>query len=207
MSPPHKDRSTRVSVSNENNILLDPEVLIEFSTQALVLTVLATLVKYTTDENEMRVLYEYLAEASVVFPKVFPVIHSLLDAKITSVLSLCHDGVILSAVQSIIQNMIACEDHQHQQLHHLQTWGFGGLWRFAGPFTKSNCTAENAELFVNCLEAMVETCLPPGDGEDASEMELAQYPSMLSVASVNLSSSMSSLTLASPTEKDAGLRF
>ena len=36
----------------------------------LVLTVLATLVKYTTDENEVRILYEYLAEASVVFPKV-----------------------------------------------------------------------------------------------------------------------------------------
>ncbi|KAK7086666.1 Neurofibromin 1 [Halocaridina rubra] len=200
MSPPHKDRSARVSVSNENNILLDPEVLTEYSTQALVLTVLATLVKYTTDENEMRVLYEYLAEASVVFPKVFPVIHTLLDAKITSVLSLCHDGVILGAVQAIIQNMVGCEDQGHQQLHQLQSWGFGGLWRFAGPFTKSNCTAENAELFVNCLEAMVETALP-ADGDESSEMEIAQYPSMLSVASVNLSSSMSSLTLASPTEK------
>ena len=36
----------------------------------MVLTVLATLVKYTTDETEVRILYEYLAEASVVFPKV-----------------------------------------------------------------------------------------------------------------------------------------
>ncbi|CAL8136055.1 unnamed protein product [Orchesella dallaii] len=61
---------------------------------------------------------------------------------------------------------------------------------------KSNCTAESAELFVNCLEAMVETCLPSEDGE------LEQYPSMLSVSSaVNLSSSLSSLTLGSPTEK------
>ena len=82
----------------------------------LVLTVLATLVKYTTDETEVRILYEYLAEASVVFPKVtsdhhlvafcvhpefkvFPVIHSLLDAKITNVLGLCHDKTILAAVQ------------------------------------------------------------------------------------------------------------
>lgn len=73
MSPPAKERGARISVSNESNILLDPEVLTEYSTQALVLTVLATLVKYTTDENEMRVLYEYLAEASVVFPRVFPV--------------------------------------------------------------------------------------------------------------------------------------
>ncbi|XP_068081132.1 neurofibromin [Anabrus simplex] len=196
-----KNRSARVSVSNENNILLDPEVLTDFSTQALVLTVLATLVKYTTDENETRILYQYLAEASVVFPRVFPVIHSLLDAKINNVLSVCHDQVILSAVQSIIQNMIACEDTSQQQLHYLQSCGFGGLWRFAGPFTKCNCTAENAELFVNCLEAMVETCLPVEEGE----MELVQYPSMLSVSSnMNLSNSLSSIvtTLSSPTEKE-----
>lgn len=82
---------------------------------------MATLVKYTTHESEVRILYEYLAEASVVFPKVFPVIHSLLDAKITNVLSLCHDKTILAAVQSIIENMIACEDEKsQQQLHYLQ---------------------------------------------------------------------------------------
>ncbi|CAL8136053.1 unnamed protein product [Orchesella dallaii] len=126
----------RASVSNENNVLLDPEVVSDVQTQALLLTVLATLVKYTTDEAEMRVLYDYLAEASVVFPKVFPVIHTLLDAKITNVLSLCHDQVILNAVQNIIQNMITLEDGSQQQPHYLQSMGFGGLWRFAGPFTK-----------------------------------------------------------------------
>jgi len=53
------------------------------------------------------------------------------------VLSLCHDKTILAAVQSIIENMIACEDDKsQQQLHFLQSCGFGGLWRFAGPFTK-----------------------------------------------------------------------
>lgn len=62
-------------MSNENNILLDPEVLTDFSTQALVLTVLATLVKYSTDEAETRILYQYLAEGAVVFPKVFPVMY------------------------------------------------------------------------------------------------------------------------------------
>ena len=62
--------------------------------------------------------------------------------------------------------------------------------------SQSNCTAESAELFVNCLEAMVETCLPSEEGD------LEPYPSMLSVSStVNLSSSLSSLTLGSPTEK------
>lgn len=30
---------------------------------------------------------------------------------------------------------------------------------------QSNCTAESAQLFVNCLEAMVETCLPVDEPE------------------------------------------
>jgi neurofibromin 1 len=121
----------------------------------------------------------------------------LLDANIQKVLNLCHDQAILCAVQAIIQNMIACEDASQQQLHYLQSCGFGGLWRFAGPFKSASC-AENAQLFVNCLEAMVETCLHIE--EDGSE--ITQYPSMLSVSSnMNLSSSMSSLTLGSPTEK------
>ncbi|CAH1153410.1 unnamed protein product [Phaedon cochleariae] len=195
-----KNRSTRVSVSNENNVLLDPEVLTDFSTQALVLTTLATLVKYSTDEAETRTLYQYLAEGAVVFPKVFPVIYNLLDMKINNVLTSCHDQDILSAVRSIIQNMIACEDTGQQQLHYLQSCGFGGLWRFAGPFNKYNNMAESSELFVNCLEAMVVTCLPTEEPE-IENGELTTYPSMLSVSSnMNLSASLSSLT--SPTEKE-----
>ena len=62
--------------------------------------------------------------------------HTLLDAKITNVLSLCHDQFILNSVQSIIQNMITLEDPSQQQPHYLQSVGFGALWRFAGPFTK-----------------------------------------------------------------------
>lgn len=56
--------------------------------------------------------------------------------KITNVLTTCHDQVILNAVQTIIQNMIASDDTSQQQLHYLQTCGFGGLWRFAGPYPK-----------------------------------------------------------------------
>ena len=196
-----KERSSRGSVSNESNILLDPDVLVDYPTQALLLTVLATLVRNTTDENEARILYEYLAEASVVFPKVFPVIHSLLDGKINSALSLCHDQATLNAVQRIIQNTIMYEEASPQQLSYLQSIGFGGLWRFAGPFTKTNQNQDNAELFVNCLEAMVETCLP-GDDLDVQN----PYPSSLGIASnLNLSSSMSSLSMGSlhsPTDKD-----
>merc|ERR1711997_450684 len=124
----------------------------------------------------------------------------------TNVLSLCHDKTILASVQAIIENMIACEEDKiQQQLHFLQSCGFGGLWRFAGPFTKSNCNAENVELFVNCLEALVETCLP----QDETDHELNQYPSMLSVSSIavssniKLSSSLTSISLSSPTEKNA----
>lgn len=62
--------------------------------------------------------------------------------------------------------------------------------------------ADSIELFVNCLEAMVETCLPLEEPEGGNK-ELTQYPSMLSVNSnMNLSASLSSLTLGSPTESD-----
>lgn len=61
---------------------------------------------------------------------------------------------------------------------------------------------DNAELFVNCLEAMVETCLP-GDDLDVH----SNYPGSLGISSnLNLSSSMSSLSmgsLQSPTDKDS----
>ncbi|GAB0093775.1 neurofibromin [Sergentomyia squamirostris] len=196
ISSPIKDRGSRSSVSNESNVLLDPEVLPDLSTQALVLTVLATLVKYSTDEGETRVLYQYLAEGSVVFPKVFPVIHSLLDQKIMQVLSMSSDQLVLMAVQSIIQNMLATEDASQQQLHFLQSCGFGGLWRFAGPFTKYTMMGESSELFVNCLEAMVETCLPVEENT----------PTIPPPRPYNLSSSLSSLTLGSPTDKAFNLK-
>ena len=86
---------------------MDSNVLVHTSTQALLLTVLATLVRNTSDESEMKIIYEYLAESSFVFPKVFPVINNLLDLKINSVLSLFHDESILASVQSIIYQTIA----------------------------------------------------------------------------------------------------
>lgn len=61
-------------MSNENNILLDPEVITDSTIQVLTLTILSTLLKYSVDENESRVLYQYLAEGSVAFSKVFRVV-------------------------------------------------------------------------------------------------------------------------------------
>uniref|UniRef100_A0A8D9APP4 Neurofibromin n=1 Tax=Cacopsylla melanoneura TaxID=428564 RepID=A0A8D9APP4_9HEMI len=199
-----KNRGERGSVSNESNVLLNPEVLKDFATQALTLTVLATLVKHSTDEVEMKYLYQYLAEASEVFPRVFPVIHSLLDAKVNYILAVCHDTDILASIQAIIEHIVKEDSNtcnSQQQLHFLQSCGFGGLWRFAGPFPRnnmSNCTAESAQLFVNCLEQMVETCLPVEDNETT---DMTQYLSILST--LNLSSSQSSLTLGSPLEKES----
>jgi len=45
-------------------------------------------VGFTTDECEKRVLYQYLAEASIKFPKVFPVVYNLLDHKVIEHLKL-----------------------------------------------------------------------------------------------------------------------
>lgn len=50
---------------------------------------------------------------------------------------------------------------------------------------------ESSELFVNCLEAMVETCLPV---EESTPVPPSPRP-------YHLSSSLSSLTLGSPTDK------
>lgn len=47
---------------------------------------------------------------------------------------------------------------------------------------------ESSELFVNCLEAMVETCLPVEENQ----------PVPSSPRPYNLTSSLSSLTLGSP---------
>lgn len=55
-----------------------------------------------------------------------------------------------------------------------------------------NMMGESSELFVNCLEAMVETCLP---------VEEPAVPVPPSPRPYHLSSSLSSLTVGSPTDK------
>ncbi|XP_069082756.1 neurofibromin isoform X3 [Pleurodeles waltl] len=135
-SPQQHPHLRKVSVS-ESNVLLDEEVLTDTRIQALLLTVLATLVKYTTDEFDQRILYEYLAEASVVFPKVFPVVHNLLDSKINTLLSMCQDPNLLNPIHGIVQSVVYHEESPPlYQPSYLQSFGFNGLWRFAGPFSK-----------------------------------------------------------------------
>jgi len=57
----------------------------------------------------------------VVFHLLVSFRHSLLDSKINSVLSLCHDRSVLNAVQRIIHNTILYEDPSQQQLSYLQS--------------------------------------------------------------------------------------
>ncbi|EGV94354.1 Neurofibromin [Cricetulus griseus] len=184
----------KVSVS-ESNVLLDEEVLTDPKIQALLLTVLATLVKYTTDEFDQRILYEYLAEASVVFPKVFPVVHNLLDSKINTLLSLCQDPNLLNPIHGIVQSVVYHEESPPQyQTSYLQSFGFNGLWQ-------QTQIPDYAELIVKFLDALIDTYLP-GIDEEASEESLltptSPYPpalqSQLSItANLNLSNSMTSL--------------
>ncbi|KAF9790050.1 hypothetical protein SFRURICE_002415 [Spodoptera frugiperda] len=106
--------------------------------------ILVTSITETANEDEIRILYQYLAEGSVVFPKVFPVIHSLLDMKIN------HFFENFSVVARSLELCLV--------------YGNRLTPCYVGLITQMNqCTAESSELFVNCLEAMVETCLPGGD--------------------------------------------
>uniref|UniRef100_A0A8C5JFF4 Neurofibromin 1 n=1 Tax=Junco hyemalis TaxID=40217 RepID=A0A8C5JFF4_JUNHY len=201
ISPQQHPHLRKVSVS-ESNVLLDEEVLTDPKIQALLLTVLATLVKYTTDEFDQRILYEYLAEASVVFPKVFPVVHNLLDSKINTLLSLCQDPNLLNPIHGIVQSVVYHEESPPQyQTSYLQSFGFNGLWRFAGPFSKQTQIPDYAELIVKFLDALIDIYLPGIDEETSEESLLtptSPYPpavqSQLSItANLNLSNSMTSL--------------
>jgi len=61
-----------------------------------------------------------------------------LDQNLKTILTGNHDLETLSAVRTIIQTMIACENTSQENIHylHLQNSGFAGLWRFAGSFLK-----------------------------------------------------------------------
>lgn len=156
--------------------------------------------------------------------------HSLLDQKINNILTLSHDHVVLMAVQSIIQNMLSSEDSSQQQLNFVHSCGFGGLWRFAGPFIKvtsefSTCVwrlvckiqtffcslqlemiperDDICHLFINYLETLIIKNMPPDDPGASGSAFAGLQPRSGAVCSAGtvLSSSLSSLTIGSPTDK------
>ncbi|XP_038058629.1 neurofibromin-like isoform X2 [Patiria miniata] len=187
---PRARKERKVSTPSEN-VLLDEEVLTDPLIQALLLTVLATLVR-NLNEAEAGILYEYLAEASQVFPQVFPIVHVLLDSKIVSILKSCHNQTTLSAVQSIVQNTLASEEMAQQHTTYLQGIGFGGLWRFSSQFSQKAQIRANAELFVKLISALIGQTQQVMEG-DASSNNLSLHHSLLTTS--NLSSSMSSLSV------------
>lgn len=110
--------------------------------------------------------------------------------------------------------MIACEDTSQDHLYYVHSCGFGGLWRFAGPFNKvrsrdaisgnlrrrfsyyrtafiflqSNSSVQETEMFVNYLEAIVETILPTDEGETTTLLS-------------DSSTCVSLMTLSSPVDR------
>jgi len=149
--------------THECSVLLDPEVL-DHKSQALLLTMMATQVKYSRNYSDVKVLYQYLAEASIIFPNIFPIVHGLLDHKINNVLQHCDDPTVSSHVQIIVQNAllysntpatgcISPQTSSSEALHHmtfLQNFKFSGMWKFAGPFAK-NSTLELASCVTNII--------------------------------------------------------
>ncbi|CAB3983050.1 neurofibromin isoform X4 [Paramuricea clavata] len=143
------------------NRLLDPGVVNDTQTQALLLTTLSTLVRHTKDDLLEKFLFEVLAEASLVFPKVFPVIYSLISNKLAMVLGHSQDVGCLQAVQTIMQSTISLNFAEKQLgTNFLQGFGFDGFSQFAGPFyDQGELQYETrAQIFVRFAEGVLESC-------------------------------------------------
>ncbi|XP_076800619.1 neurofibromin-like isoform X2 [Clavelina lepadiformis] len=143
------------SIDPTNNVLLDDEILDQKS-QALLLSLLASQVKQTPTNADVHVVYEYIAQASVAFPAVFPIVYSLIDNKINNVLLHCEDTLILSHVQLVVHNALLYKepDQTHRHRSYLQSIGFGGMWRFTSPFAKV-ASLENASIIVKSIDAFM----------------------------------------------------
>ncbi|XP_046839575.1 neurofibromin-like isoform X2 [Xenia sp. Carnegie-2017] len=143
------------------NRLLDPGVVNDFQTQALLLTLLSTLVRHTKDDALEKFLFEVLAEASLVFPKVFPVIYTLISSKLAMVLGHSQDVECLQAIQTIMQSTVSLNFAERQlESNFLQGFGFDGFSQFAGPFyDQGELQYETrAQIFVRFAEGVLETC-------------------------------------------------
>nr|CAB3264303.1 neurofibromin [Phallusia mammillata] len=185
-------RSSRRKHSAESTTnALFGEDLLDQKAQALLITMLATQVKHSAKNSDVHVLFEYLAEASIIFPTVFPIVHSLLDHKINNILNQCEDTVILTHVQTIVHNAASVrgDDVLHKQITLLQDIGFGGIWRFAGPFAQVACL-ENASVVVNLFDNLVN-------------LHLSDVPDLTPVASrQSLNSALSAASMDDIRESD-----
>jgi len=134
------------------NSLFFNEDILDKKLQALLLTLLATQVKYSRNFSDVKILYEYLAEASLIFPDMFPIVHGLLDHKVNNVLQHCEDPIVSKHVQFIVHNSLQnpSQKSSHETISFLKGLKFSGIWKFAGPFNK-NSSIEN----VSCVTKIV----------------------------------------------------
>lgn len=182
-----------VCPSECRNMLLDPSIANDNQTQALLLTTLAMLLEHVTGDAESRYLYEVLAEASLVFPGVFPVIYNLLDSDLSIVLGHSDDVATLKAIQTIVHSMSAVKlnDDPVMKSSYLSTFGFSGFSHFTR-FKEQSGQANRAQLFVKFLEAVVEVY-----GIPTTDQKTQRSGSVASVKPILLSSSTEDLRMAS----------
>ncbi|KAJ7378700.1 Neurofibromin 1 [Desmophyllum pertusum] len=175
------------------NMLLDPGIVNDTQTQALLLTTLAVLLDHITGDVESRYLYEVLAEASLVFPGVFPVIYNLLDSDLTIVIGHSDDVATLKAIQTIVHSMSAVKqtDDPVVKSSYLSTFGFSGFSHFT-KFKEQSGQANRAQLFVKFLEAVVEVY-----GEPITEQKTHRSGSLASIKPLPHSSSTEDVRVAS----------
>ncbi|XP_015765754.1 PREDICTED: neurofibromin-like [Acropora digitifera] len=171
------------------NMLLNPGVVNDSQTQALLLTTLAILLEHVTGDVETRYLYEVLAEASLVFPGVFPVIYTLLDSDLTIVIGHSDDVTTLKAIQTIVHSMSAVKRAEDPALKssYLSTIGFSGFSHFT-KFKECSGQANRAQLFMKFLEAVLEVY-----GVSAPEEKTHRSSSVASIKPLMVSSSSEDL--------------
>lgn len=171
------------------NMLLNPGVVNDSQTQALLLTTLAILLEHVTGDVETRYLYEVLAEASLVFPGVFPVIYTLLDSDLTIVIGHSDDVTTLKAIQTIVHSMSAVKRAEDPALKssYLSTIGFSGFSHFT-KFKECSGQANRAQLFMKFLEAVLEVY-----GVSAPEEKTHRSCSVASIKPLMVSSSSEDL--------------
>ncbi|XP_047141766.1 neurofibromin isoform X1 [Hydra vulgaris] len=142
--------------SSTYNSLLDPMLLRGEERQALLIVLLATLVNHTVDDFEAKSLFEVLAEASVLYPEIFPICHSIINRKLCNVLSHSNDAVTLSAAQTIVQSISSLAGELPTLgLQKLTSIGFHGLHSFPGPFTELPDRVVAPQMFARYVDLVV----------------------------------------------------
>eukprot|EP00794_Sanderia_malayensis_P014143 gene14143-15620_t len=181
-----------------HNLILDPGVLDDTESQALLLVLLATLTEFTTDDAEARILYGVLAEASIVFQDVFPITFSILNRKLCNVLTHCEDSATLAAVHTIVQSTSAMTiDKSSLNLQYLSSIHFYGLHTFPGPFVQveNKDPAIAPHMFSRLVNAFVEEYKPGTMSPDMRSSSMQFFKQSQSIDNAALVSTTSSASL------------